>query len=1228
MREKYEQELRVAQMRGVLSQEEAEALITEGLLQGCHPLELLVARGILSEETLDEIRAAAYGTGAPLHAGLKQGETLSFRRPPAEPPARVEEPLTPGSPTRTIQPGTPPAVPPAKPPVPADAPVTPGSPTLTVHPTPSQTTPYPQEPAFPVPGWERYQPVRFLGQGGMGRVYLAYDPVLRRNVALKFVRGDDPELQHRFISEAQAQARVEHERVCKVYEVGEVQGQPFIAMQYVEGCSLLDLIRELSLEQKVMVMQQVTEGVHAAHRAGLIHRDIKPTNILVERGEDGRWKPYVMDFGLARDWQREATVTGTVLGTPHYMAPEQARGEVSQLDRRADVYSLGATLYVMLTGKTPIPGTNALEVLTNLATQEARPLREHNKNVPVDLEAIVLKCLEREPSARYDSARALAEDLGRFLNGEPVQARAVGTWYRLRKKARKHWALVSVASVALVLVLLALGKAELTRRDSAERERLSSHFTKVAGDVEARARFIALSRLHDTRAERQELRTRLGEIERAMGESGEVAQGPGHYALGQGWLDLGDPAKAREHLEAAKAAGYEDPQANVALALAMSQLYNEQLLSLGQLASELRKARREELAVQYREPALNLLRESKNAQVNSSEYMKALLAFYEEHYDEALGQLNSLGERMPWFYEAPKLRGDILHVRALMRWSDGQQTEKEKEQVQADLEEARRSYLRAADTAQSAPEVHCGLARVEWAAVSMALYSNGEVAPHIERALQHLSRALQAAPDHAASWVLQATLYRNLAQSSHLQGQAAEKPLRQAIDSAQKALDLNPSNMEARKELGMDWLELATLHQKINQDPREPLQHALKVFKEFETTQSDYYVYHGLGLIFTKQADYAESLGADSLLHRNEAIKAFQKSVELKDNYEAGWVNLATQYYKRATLPKAPSPKEDLEQAWQALQKSRELDRQNFLVRFQAGRVQLAQAQRLRDSGEDERPALTAALDACREGLAINPRMVELHNLKGLAHKEQARAAWERGEDPLPLMDQAQQAFDQARTLAPQRNWAYNNLADLSATRAMYLSSRGQDARPSARAALQLAREAQQRAPTHYAPLIDMGHASQLLAAFALEDGADPRPYLIDALETLQQALERSPDNTETWLYLAEARAVQAQWSARQGRGADKDFEKAHKAYQQAILSTERPLDYRLAFGRFCHTWATWRKQAGLDASVPLEQGLSLVSEVLKARPDWAEALALRASLEGLRPQSQPDAAP
>ncbi|MFP2910662.1 serine/threonine-protein kinase, partial [Pyxidicoccus sp. 3LFB2] len=295
-----------------------------------------------------------------------------------------------------------------------------------------------EAPLFPVPGWERYQPVRFLGQGGMGQVFLAYDARLRRHAALKFVRDGDAGLTRRILSEARAQARVAHERVCQVYEVGEVQGLAFIAMQYVEGVPLNQLADSLTVEQLALLLRDAAEGVHAAHRAGLIHRDLKPGNILVERTGDGRLKPYVMDFGLARDWKEQGlTATGAVLGTPHYMAPEQARGEVSRLDRRADVYSLGATLYTLLTGQPPIPGDNGLEVLSNIATREPRPPRALNPALPVDLEAIVLKCLEKDRAARYDSARALAEDLDRFVSGEPVQARPTGPGYRLRKALRK-----------------------------------------------------------------------------------------------------------------------------------------------------------------------------------------------------------------------------------------------------------------------------------------------------------------------------------------------------------------------------------------------------------------------------------------------------------------------------------------------------------------------------------------------------------------------------------------------------------------------------------------------------------------------------------------------------------------------------------------------------------------------------------------------------------------------
>jgi len=243
-------------------------------------------------------------------------------------------------------------------------------------------------------------------------------------VAIKFMRGDDHQLARRIVAEARAQARVNHDRVCKVYEVGEVRGRVYIAMQYINGRSLAELGGELTLEEKAIAVREAALGMAEAHRVGLIHRDLKPSNIMVERAPDGELRPYVMDFGVARDWTGGATLTGTVVGTPSFMAPEQARGEGSELDRRADVYSLGATLYALLTGQPPLVGGNPLVVLLRVCNDEPARPRAIKPDVPADLEAIAMKCLEKERAARYDSARALADDLARFLAGEPVAARA------------------------------------------------------------------------------------------------------------------------------------------------------------------------------------------------------------------------------------------------------------------------------------------------------------------------------------------------------------------------------------------------------------------------------------------------------------------------------------------------------------------------------------------------------------------------------------------------------------------------------------------------------------------------------------------------------------------------------------------------------------------------------------------------------------------------------------
>jgi serine/threonine-protein kinase len=203
--------------------------------------------------------------------------------------------------------------------------------------------------------WDRYELLDLLGKGGMGMVYRARDRRLDRIVAIKFLRVADPDATMRFLREARAQARIEHPHVCRVYEVGEIEGRAYIALQYVDGEPLQVAARKMPLEAKITVLRDVAMALHEAHRLGIVHRDVKPANIMVERTGDDQWVPIVTDFGLAREATVEIglTASGAVLGTPAYMSPEQARGDIRLVDRRSDVYGLGATLYELLTGGPP-----------------------------------------------------------------------------------------------------------------------------------------------------------------------------------------------------------------------------------------------------------------------------------------------------------------------------------------------------------------------------------------------------------------------------------------------------------------------------------------------------------------------------------------------------------------------------------------------------------------------------------------------------------------------------------------------------------------------------------------------------------------------------------------------------------------------------------------------------------------------------------------------------------
>ena len=270
-----------------------------------------------------------------------------------------------------------------------------------------------------------YEITRELARGGMGVVFLARQVSLNRPVALKMILAgqlaNDTDVK-RFYTEAEAAASLDHPGIVPIYEVGQHEGQHYFSMGFVEGQSLSQRLAEgpLPPREAAALMVKVAEAIAYAHGRGVIHRDLKPGNILLDRNGN----PRVTDFGLAKKVEGDSALTasGQIMGTPSYMPPEQAGGNRGQVGPAADVYSLGATLYALVTGRPPFQAATAMDTVLQVIGEEPVPPRRLNAGIPRDLETICLKCLEKEPARRYASASDLADELRRYLNGEPILA--------------------------------------------------------------------------------------------------------------------------------------------------------------------------------------------------------------------------------------------------------------------------------------------------------------------------------------------------------------------------------------------------------------------------------------------------------------------------------------------------------------------------------------------------------------------------------------------------------------------------------------------------------------------------------------------------------------------------------------------------------------------------------------------------------------------------------------
>ncbi|HKQ39336.1 MAG TPA: serine/threonine-protein kinase, partial [Verrucomicrobiae bacterium] len=349
-----------------------------------------------------------------------------------------------------------------------------------------------------------YELVQEIARGGMGVVYRARQVSLNRTVAVKLLLGGhfaNDTFARRFRHEAQAAASLNHPNIVSIHEIGEHDGQPYFSMALIEGRSLAEMARAspLPAAQAARLVRTVAEAVQFAHDCGVLHRDLKPSNVMV----DALGVPHITDFGLAKRAQDEAeiTLTGQVLGTPNYMPPEQVEPKRGLASAASDVYSIGAILYQLLTGRAPFMAETLAQTLRLVLESEPVSPRLLNPGVPQDLETICCKCLEKEPQRRYATAQELADELGRFLSNEPIRARRIGPAAKLVRWRRRKPALAASLIITITLLLVVaigspiamfridrerrLAEAARRRAEHADRQTQQQLYTALLGQAHA-----------------------------------------------------------------------------------------------------------------------------------------------------------------------------------------------------------------------------------------------------------------------------------------------------------------------------------------------------------------------------------------------------------------------------------------------------------------------------------------------------------------------------------------------------------------------------------------------------------------------------------------------------------------------------------------------------------------------------------------------------------------------
>ncbi len=882
-----------------------------------------------------------------------------------------------------------------------------------------------------------YENLQLIGEGAMGKVYKAFHISLERFVALKILKTQDKEMKARFVREAHALAKIEHPHVCKIFESGEIASHAYISMQLVIGKTLKDLPDEFGLEAKVQLIRDAALGLHAAHKAGLVHRDLKPSNIMVQESEDGSRHVYDMDFGVARHLEApDLTTTGALIGSPLYMSPEQARGENKSIDRRTDVYALGTILYELLVGAPPfqseLPGMVIKEIIEKYPV---RP-RKLNDKIPKDIDTIILKCLEKDPGGRYDSSKALAEDLDRYLNGDPVAARPTGTLARLIQKARKNKtiAALSIGSFIAVTVFGGIGlHATLTAKSRAQ---FAQEFGEEVKEIETSLRLAYLAPLHPVTVEKQRVFKRIENIYSKIGKMGSISRGPGYLAIGKGYLALQEYEKAYEALQRAYEEHFNPRDVAYSLGVASGRLYQRELQ---EAAKNPNKAFRikgmKEAEAKYRASTLSYLESGMATGKGNVSYGKALLSFYENDHTKALQEARNASNENSSLYEAVLLEGDILVDVATRESSTGKY-----ESAASYFKRAAAFYNTAANHARSDPLVYMGMCSLAENMITMCTdlgsiclkeFQEGETACNngliadsdyvplleakaslylawsenmartgqdptsfLEKSITSSSRAIELGSSDSAPELI-ARAYLNQGEYFHDHGTDPENHYRKAIALSEEKLRKHTNNWKTVLNLANGYWLLGLYESENGRNPTELLTKSVKQYESVLREVQDIRIYLNKGNAFQIMGTYAFDNGKDnSRSFLNESNKAYLQATNINPQSSVPYANAA-------------------------------------ITDFYLGLISIR-------SGNDPKPEFESSLKNCEKSVQLNLADEFAFIMKGITNAHWANYLFQNGKNPSGLADTSIEAFLRSLSINPDSSVSYANLTLPYLTKAEY----------------------------------------------------------------------------------------------------------------------------------------------------------------------------------------------